>query len=77
MGQQALRGGRAQLPEEACHADIAPLVSGVPAPGGLFNAGDRAVLMRMLREDLRFGMSGNQFNIGDTIGEGEAHHETV
>jgi hypothetical protein len=33
--------------------------------------------MRMLREDLRFGTSGNQFNIGDTIGEGEAHHETV
>jgi len=43
------------------------------------------VLWRMLLEGLRFGTPGNQFNIGDSIGEGEAadgtigeaHHETV
>jgi len=84
-GLQTLQGGRTLLPAEACHADVAPLVSGVPAPDSMFNPGDVAVLLRMLLEDLRFGIPGNQFNIGDSIGEGEAadntigeaHHENV
>ncbi len=54
-GLQALQGSRTLLPEEECHADVAPLVSGVPAPDGVFNTGDLAVLLRMLLEDLRFG----------------------
>jgi lysophospholipase L1-like esterase len=84
-GLQSLQGSRNLLPEAECHADVAPLDSGVPAPDGLFNPGDVIVLLRMLLEDLHFGTPGNQFNIGDSIGEGEAadntigeaHHETV
>jgi lysophospholipase L1-like esterase len=84
-GLQGLQGSPALLPDEKCRADVAPLLSGVPAPDGLFNAGDVAVLLRMLLNDIRFGIPANQFNIGDSIGEGEAadntigeaHHETV
>ena len=84
-GLQSLQGSRNLLPEAECRADVAPLDSGVPAPDGLFNPGDVIVLLRMLLEDLYFGTPGNQFNIGDSIGEGEAadntigeaHHETV
>jgi lysophospholipase L1-like esterase len=84
-GLQTLQGSRTLLPEEACRADVAPLVSGVPVPDGVFNPGDVAVLLRMLLEGMHFGTPGNQFNIGDSIGEGEAadgtigepHHETV
>jgi lysophospholipase L1-like esterase len=76
-GLQGLQGSRTLLPEEACHADVAPLVAGVPEPDELFNTGDIAVLLRMLFEDLRFGIPGNQFNIGDSIGEGEAAYGVV
>jgi len=76
-GLQELRGSRTLLPEEACHADVAPLVAGVPAPDELFNTGDLAVLLRMLFEDFRFGTPGNQFNIGDSIGEGQAAYNAT
>jgi len=76
-GLQTLQGSRTLMPAEACHADVSPLVSGAPAPDGLFNPGDVVVLLRMLLEDLHFGTSGNQFNIGDSIGEGEAADNTI
>jgi len=84
-GMQAVEGSRGLLPEQLLHGDVAPLVSGVPAPDGVFSPGDLVVLLRMLHDDLRLGIPGNQFNIGDSIGVGEAanntvgqpHHETV
>ena len=76
-GVQALQGSRTLLPESACNADVAPLVSGVPAPDGAFNAGDLTVLWRMLLEGLRFGIPGNQFNIGDSIGVGESAYNST
>jgi lysophospholipase L1-like esterase len=76
-GLQGLQGSRTLLPEEECHADVAPLAAGVPGPDELFNTGDIAVLLRMLFEDLRFGTPGNQFNIGDSIGEGEAAYNSA
>ena len=73
LAQRALLDDQFSLSEQQeLHADVAPLVAGVPEPDELFNSGDLAVLLRMLFEDLRFGMPGNQFNIGDSIGEGEA-----
>jgi lysophospholipase L1-like esterase len=76
-GLQTLQGSRSLVPEAACHADVAPLASGVPAPDGLLNAGDLAVLLRILLEGLQFGTPRNQFNIGDSIGEGEAANNTI
>jgi len=76
-GLQGLQGSRTLLPEEECHADVAPLAAGVPEPDGQFNTGDMAVLLRMLFADLTFGIPGNQFNIGDSIGEGEAAYGVI
>jgi hypothetical protein len=56
---------------------VAPLVSGVPEPDGQFNLGDVLVIQRMLFEGLNFSVPGNQFNIGDSIGEGEAADGTI
>lgn len=82
---QALLARRSLTPDQQAGADIAPLAAGVPDPDGLFNTGDLQVLLRMVLGDLDFALPGNQFNIGDSIGEGEAangsigqaHHETV
>lgn len=86
--QQALSGSRVLDTVQAAHADVAPLVAGFPAPDGLFNTGDLTVILRIALGELA-GLStawpGNQFNIGDSIGEGEAadniigsvNHETV
>jgi len=84
-GQQALAGTRSLSPEQEEHGDVAPLVSGVPQPNGVFDAGDVLVLSRIAFGGLDFSIPGNQFNVGDSIGEGEAadgtigepHHETV
>ena len=84
-GQQALQDMRSLTPEQEAHGDVAPLVSGIPQPDGAFNLGDMLVILRMALGDLDFSMPGNQFNVGDSIGEGEAangtigeaHHETV
>lgn len=84
-GSQALQGTRSLSPTEETHGDVAPLISGIPQPDGVFNLGDLLVIQRMLFDDLDFSVPGNQFNIGDSIGEGEAadgtigeaHHETV
>jgi hypothetical protein len=84
-GQQALQGTRSLLPEQEAHGDVAPLVSDVPQPDGVFDLGNVLVIQRMVLGALDFSVPGNQFNIGDSIGEGEAadgtigqaHHETV
>jgi hypothetical protein len=84
-GQQALHGNRNLTPQQETQGDVAPLVSGTPQPDGLFNLGDLVVIQRILLEGFDFSLPDNQFNIGDSIGEGEAadgtigepHHETV
>lgn len=84
-GIQALQGARTLSAGEESHGDVAPLMSGIPQPDGEFDLGDVAVIQRMLLNGLDFSLPANQFNIGDSIGEGEAadgtigqaHHETV
>lgn len=84
-GQQAVLGDRSLSPEQILHGDVAPLLSGTPQPDGLFNLGDALIINRIVLGLLNFSFSENQFNIGDSIGEGEAadgtigeaHHETV
>lgn len=84
-GQQTLLNNRSLNPQQQLHGDIAPLSAGIPQPDGLFNAGDYSVLHRIALGQLNFSYPENQFNIGDSIGEGEAadgtigeaHHETV
>ena len=84
-GQQALLGQRTLTTTQATQGDVAPLLSGVPQPDGLFTTGDLLVMQRMLFAGFDFALPVNQFNIGDSIGEGEAaegtigepHHETV
>jgi cysteine-rich repeat protein len=114
-GYQVLMDARVLGTEQEMHGDVAPLVSGVPAPDGIFDLGDVLVILRLATGDLALEYCGdgliqymeqcddgnhiagdgcdvtcmleptNQFNIGDSIGEGEAadgtigeaHHETV
>ena len=79
---------RALAAAQTLHADVAPLVAGIPAPDGAFNTGDLTVILRIALGELGLlkpAWPGNQFNIGDSIGEGEAayndignaNHETV
>lgn len=76
-GQQTLHGSRSLLPEEEMHGDVAPLVTGIPRPDGVFNLGDLVVIQRMLFGGITFSLPGNQFNIGDSIGKGEAAYGTI
>ena len=84
-GQQTLQGARSLSPLQQSHGDVAPLVAGIPQPDGVFNLGDVLVIQRILSGAMDFSVPGSQFNIGDSIGEGEAadgtigqaHHETV
>ena len=84
-GQQALQGIRTLAPEHEQAGDVAPLRYGVPQPDGIFDLGDLVVIQRLALGLLDFTAPGNLFNIGDSIGEGEAadgtigepHHETV
>jgi lysophospholipase L1-like esterase len=85
---QALGGGRTLDPAQLLRGDVAPLVTGTPQPDGAFGTGDLTLIYR-----IALGMldvtpppwPGNLFNIGDSIGEGEAaqgdignpHHEHV
>ena len=83
--QQTLFETRSLSPDELLHGDVAPLVSGIPQPDGVFNSGDALIIQRIVLGMLNFALPGHQFNIGDSIGEGEAadgtigeaHHETV
>jgi hypothetical protein len=85
-GIQTLFGSRTLTPLQEQHGDVAPLVAGAPQPDGIFNLGDVTVITRLVLGNLHFpAPPANQFNIGDSIGEGEAangvigqaHHETV
>lgn len=84
-GIQTLLGNRTLDATQRAHGDVAPLVSGVSDPDGLFNAGDVLLILRAAMGLLDLSYPVNQFNIGDSIGEGEAadgtigeaHHETV
>ncbi len=83
-GIQASIGTRTLTPLQEQHGDVAPLVAGVPQPDGAINVGDVLVIARLVLGSVVFPPD-NQFNIGDSIGEGEAangtigqaHHETV
>ena len=85
---QAVLGSRTLTAEQEQHGDVAPLVAGAPQPDGVFNLGDVVVITRLLLGEIVFSFPtppANQFNIGDSIGEGEAadgtigeaHHEVV
>ncbi|NNJ95465.1 MAG: hypothetical protein HKP57_12010 [Halobacteria archaeon] len=85
-GTQALLGQRTLTLEQEQHGDVAPLVTGIPRPDGYFNLGDLLVITRLVTGLYAFpAPPANQFNIGDSIGEGEAangtlgqaHHEKV
>lgn len=87
-GIQSLTGLRLLTAPQQENGDVAPLVAGYSVPDGMFNLGDVVVLIQMLEGDVVLSYAGvpaNQFNIGDSIGEGEAadgsigeaHHETV
>ena len=83
-GIQTVLGTRTLTPAQELHGDVAPLQAGVPQPDGLFNLGDVTVIARLVLGIIELPPA-NQFNIGDSIGEGEAadgtigekHHETV
>jgi len=84
-GIQTVLGNRTLDMAQMAHGDVAPLVSGVSDPDGLFNTGDVLLILRAAMGLLDLSYPVNQFNIGDSIGEGEAadgtiselHHETV
>jgi hypothetical protein len=46
LGQQVLGGTATLTPLQLVHGDVAPLVSGTPAPDGLFTLGDLLVIQR-------------------------------
>ena len=84
-GMQTVLGSRTLDAAQMAHGDVAPRVAGVPAPNGVFNTGDVLLILRAAMGLLDLSFPENQFNIGDSIGEGEAanndignpHHETV
>ena len=84
-GLQYLLGNRTLSTDAINKGDVAPLLNGVPDPDGMLGTGDVMVLLRMILYGINFSYPSNQFNIGDSIGEGEAadgtigepHHESV
>jgi lysophospholipase L1-like esterase len=77
---QAVLGSRTLTTEQEQHGDVAPLVAGTPQPDGVFNLGDVVVITRLVLGGLVFTVPAppaNQFNIGDSIGEGEAANGTI
>jgi len=84
-GLQTVLGSRTLDSPQLEHGDVAPMVNGVSVPNGVFDTGDVLLILRAAMGFLDLSLPGNQFNIGDSIGEGEAadgtigeaHHETV
>jgi len=79
-GIQALTGVRTLSAPQAEEGDIAPLVGGYSVPDGSFNLGDLTVLYRLIAGNIVLSFAGvpdNQYNIGDSIGEGEASDNTI
>jgi len=86
--QQVTHGARILTTSQTLHGDVAPLVTGTPQPDGAFGTGDLLVISRIALGELDLTpppWPGNLFNVGDSIGEGEAaqgdignpHHERV
>jgi lysophospholipase L1-like esterase len=74
-GIQALTGQRVLTVPEQQRGDVAPLAGGYSVPDGDFDLGDVTVLYRVIAGELVLAFAGvpaNQFNIGDSIGVGEA-----
>ena len=71
-GLQHVIGSRTLLGDAVTQGDVAPLLNGVPDPNGTLDAADVMVLLRMILYGINFSYPSNQFNIGDSIGEGEA-----
>jgi hypothetical protein len=46
LAQQAILGALILTPEQQLRGDVAPLVSGIPTPNGIFNAGDLLIIQR-------------------------------
>ena len=79
-GIQALTGKRTLSATQAEEGDVAPLVGGYSVPDGSFNLGDLVVLYRVIAGDIVLSFAGvpeNQFNIGDSIGEGQSSHDDI
>ena len=82
---QVLHGNRSLNTSQLEQGDLAPLLDGWPQPDGIFNLADALLILRLALGLVNFSYPANQFNIGDSIGEGEAaddtigeaHHETV
>jgi hypothetical protein len=85
QGLQVLQGNRSLDTSQLEQGDLAPLLDGWPQPDGIFNLADALLILRVALGLVNFSYPDNQFNIGDSIGEGEAadgtigeaHHETV
>jgi lysophospholipase L1-like esterase len=70
--------GNRELTDDAIQrGDVAPLLNGVPDPDGDITTADTMVLLRMILYGINFSYPTNQFNIGDSIGEGEAADATI
>ena len=76
-GLQFLYGSRALSGDAVLHGDVAPLLNGVPEPDGVLNTADVLVLLRMILYGFNFSYPSNQFNIGDSIGEGESSEGAI
>ena len=76
-GLQYLHGSRALSGDAVLHGDVAPLLNGVPDPDGVLNTADVLVLLRMILYGFNFSYPSNQFNIGDSIGEGESSEGSI
>lgn len=79
-GIQAVTGLRQLTASQVQQGDVAPLNNGYSVPNGLFDLGDVVVLFRLVGDDVVLSFAGvpdNQFNIGDSIGEGEAADNTI
>ena len=84
-GLQHVIGSWTLLGDAVTQGDVAPLLNGVPDPNGTLDAADVMVLLRMILYGINYSYPINQFNIGDSIGEGisaqggidAAFHENV
>ncbi|MGD2055559.1 MAG: SGNH/GDSL hydrolase family protein [Gammaproteobacteria bacterium] len=72
QGMRAALGQQILLPDEKLHADVAPVVAGIPVPDDVVDTADVVILLRMVLGRLYYGYPLNQFNIGDSIGEAQA-----
>ena len=77
QGLQVLHGNRSLNTSQLEQGDLAPLLDGWPQPDGTFNLADALLILRVALGLVNFSYPGNQFNIGDSIGEGEEANGTI